>query len=282
MNGSHDRFFHHERDRERAPLGLTTGSSGSGMVVHHHQPYHMVAPSAGGLRGARGGGGSGLGGGTTRDRRGGGFDMGGGGGRLSSYNNGGMMGFGGGGGGLGNYNDDQLLAVEHKTSPTRSDSMDSCGTSSTYNSLDSGSGSFHSQPGVQFQLHPTQEIKNTDEKPMDEKSMIRNMYADDKKMAPSSGPKTIEIFPGYSARLRGAWETYECIAKDFYLPTQCYGCDMRLFCIMDANFVVCPRCKVVGPLDGGADLDYNGGVGLGFTTEELQQWQYDIVRRRNQ
>ena len=51
---------------------------------------------------------------------------------------------------------------------------------------------------------------------------------------------------------------------------------------MDANFVLCPLCKVVSPLQGGADLDYQGGVGLGFTMEDLQQWQHEIILRHKQ
>ena len=91
----------------------------------------------------------------------------------------------------------------------------------------------------------------------------------------------ITIAPGVRARLRGAQETYDCVAQDFYLPTQCLCCGTDdLFCIMDASYVLCPMCKVVSPLDGGADADYQGGVGLGFGMEELRKWQYEILMAR--
>ena len=48
-------------------------------------------------------------------------------------------------------------------------------------------------------------------------------------------------------------------------------------CIMDANYVVCPSCKVVSPLEAGADKDYHGGVGLGFTFEDLSKWLCRVV-----
>ena len=95
---------------------------------------------------------------------------------------------------------------------------------------------------------------------------------------PAAAPQ-IEIAPGLMARLRGAKETWEAVENDFYLPTTCFCCQTDLFCIMDANYVLCPTCKVVGPLEGCAQ-GMEGGVGLGFTYQDLQQWQYEIVVRR--
>lgn len=102
----------------------------------------------------------------------------------------------------------------------------------------------------------------------------------------------IEIAPGVTARLRGAQETMNGIANDFYLPCECYCCQADLFCIMDADFVLCPVCKVVSPVAGGGtgDSDYDnneknddnlaGGVGLGFTLDDLQRYQSEILRGR--
>ena len=94
-------------------------------------------------------------------------------------------------------------------------------------------------------------------------------------------PPTIEVAPGVTARLRGAKESYECVKHDFFLPTKCFCCSLDLFCIMDASYVLCPTCKVVGPLgeghgDGG--MMSNGGVALGITSEVLLQWQSEIAR----
>ena len=97
-------------------------------------------------------------------------------------------------------------------------------------------------------------------------------------MSAAAAPQ-IEIAPGIMARLRGAQETWSCVENDFYLPTTCFCCSSDLFCIMDANYVLCPMCKVVSPLEGCA-TGMDGGVGLGFTFDDLQQWQHEIIVRR--
>ena len=81
----------------------------------------------------------------------------------------------------------------------------------------------------------------------------------------------ITIAPGVKARIRGAKETHDCVKRDYYVPSSCYNCNLDLYSILDASFVLCPKCKVVSPLDGKKRRD--GGVGLGFTHEELQLWQ---------
>ena len=63
--------------------------------------------------------------------------------------------------------------------------------------------------------------------------------------------------------------------NDFYLPVSCFCCSSDLLCIMDANYVLCPACKVVSPMEGCGGGD--GGVGLGFTFDDLQQWQHEIL-----
>ena len=93
-------------------------------------------------------------------------------------------------------------------------------------------------------------------------------------------PLLIPLAPGIMGRIRGVQETVQCITNDYYLPATCMCCAQNLFCIMDACFVLCPTCKVVSPLEGGADHEFDGGVGLGFTLEELQRIQWDIYTRR--
>lgn len=64
------------------------------------------------------------------------------------------------------------------------------------------------------------------------------------------------------------------------MPCACVCCDLTLFCIQDASFVLCPGCRVVSPMDG---LEYegtDGGVGLGFKLDDLAKWQEDIERER--
>jgi hypothetical protein len=103
---------------------------------------------------------------------------------------------------------------------------------------------------------------------------------DDRKQA-SVGTKkckVIEVAPGQYMRLRGAEETWKAIQDDFYVPCSCVICELTLFCIQDATYVLCPKCQVVNPLE---KIDgYDGGVGLGFTIEELAEWQNDILMNR--
>mmetsp|Transcript_12037 Transcript_12037/g.23122 ORF Transcript_12037/g.23122 Transcript_12037/m.23122 type:complete len:323 (-) Transcript_12037:22-990(-) len=91
----------------------------------------------------------------------------------------------------------------------------------------------------------------------------------------------MEIAPGQHVRLRGAKETWQCVENDAYLPTTCFSCDTDLCCIMDASYVLCPLCKVVSPVEGWAGGP-DGGVGLGFTYQDLAMWQQEIIERRNQ
>ena len=91
----------------------------------------------------------------------------------------------------------------------------------------------------------------------------------------------MEIAPGEKVRLRGAKETWQCVENDFYLPTTCFSCDTDLCCIMDASYVLCPVCKVVSPVEGWAGGP-DGGVGLGFTYDDLANWQREIVQRHQQ
>jgi hypothetical protein len=97
---------------------------------------------------------------------------------------------------------------------------------------------------------------------------------------PVAAEPRVEIAPGVTARLRGSQETWECVERDFYLPVTCFSCNLDLCVIMDANLVICPRCRVVSPIDDCSSEGLDGGVGLGFTYDDLRQWQYEIIRRR--
>lgn len=96
----------------------------------------------------------------------------------------------------------------------------------------------------------------------------------------ASWQKSVEISPGQYLRLRGADETWKAIQNDFYMPTECSCCRLTIFCIQDADFVLCPECRVVSPLAGVVYEGSDGGVGLGFTMKELAGWQKDIEMNR--
>jgi LSD1 subclass zinc finger protein len=105
--------------------------------------------------------------------------------------------------------------------------------------------------------------------------------------------RTIEIYPGVSARLRGSGETYRAMLHDQYDPVDCAGCEAPLFVIRDAGYVVCPACKAVSlvPLfaeagrigreeEPTASQRLEGGVGLGFDFEELRKVLTAFGRQR--
>lgn len=86
----------------------------------------------------------------------------------------------------------------------------------------------------------------------------------------------VQVAPGLSLRLRGAAETKEAIERDFYLPAMCLSCQLDMYCIQDASYVVCPRCRVVTPMEGMVE-GFDGGVGLGFTHDALCRRQCEIL-----
>lgn len=91
--------------------------------------------------------------------------------------------------------------------------------------------------------------------------------------------KTVEVSPGVFLRLRGAEETWKAIHTDAYIPCSCICCEGTIFSIDDAVFVLCPLCDAVSPIQGIlSEVGYDGGVGLGFTLEELGRWQREIER----
>jgi hypothetical protein len=93
---------------------------------------------------------------------------------------------------------------------------------------------------------------------------------------PSSLP-TVEISPGVHVRLRGANETLEAIESDSYMPAECFCCESTIFCIQQADYILCPDCRVVSRMEG-ISCTGMGGVGLGFKYEDLARWQADILR----
>ncbi|GKY97845.1 hypothetical protein MPSEU_000742500 [Mayamaea pseudoterrestris] len=101
---------------------------------------------------------------------------------------------------------------------------------------------------------------------------------------PPPAEKMVEVSPDFWVRLRGADETWAAVEHDFYAPVTCFGCSLELFCIQDADFVLCPTCRVVSPMNGiGGGQRPNGrdgGVGLGFTYDSLMRWQSEILEAR--
>ena len=87
--------------------------------------------------------------------------------------------------------------------------------------------------------------------------------------------KQIQVGTEYF-RLRGADETYRAIQHDFITSILCPCCESTLLAIADADFVLCPQCRVVSPL---RESPSHGGVGLGFLLEDLTEDQAELARR---
>lgn len=104
---------------------------------------------------------------------------------------------------------------------------------------------------------------------------ITNHKARDRK----GSTRTIEVSPGVFSRLRGAEETWRAIQYVFYMPCECSCCSLTIFCIQDADYVLCPECRVVSPMsENYSEGCEGGGVGLGFGLEVLAKWQEEIER----
>ena len=93
-------------------------------------------------------------------------------------------------------------------------------------------------------------------------------------------PLLIEISPGVAARVCGAKETYQAVENDFYRPATCQICQSDVCCILDASYLLCPKCRSVSPLEGG-NTDGDLTIGMGFTMDQLQTWQSEILATRS-
>ena len=102
---------------------------------------------------------------------------------------------------------------------------------------------------------------------------------------PSSEPLQIEVSPGFYSPLRGSNETWDAISRGHITRVDCFSCATPLVCIADAEYVLCPDCRVVSPtcvadcmLDRKLPAKpsglphaplVTGGVGLGMKANEL-------------
>lgn len=100
-------------------------------------------------------------------------------------------------------------------------------------------------------------------------------------------PVEVEIGPGVWMELRGADETWIAIMNGGYCPATCFGCSLELLVVLDAEYVLCPECRVVNPIFEDAmgmraellRSDQKAfGVGLGFKPDDLMRWQSEMAR----
>lgn len=90
----------------------------------------------------------------------------------------------------------------------------------------------------------------------------------------------LEVQPGVRAKLRGAYETWSYLQRDYYLSTSCGSCSAALCCIRNVGHVLCPTCRQVTSTEAaaqaaGVSLEERdvSTVGMGLTLEDVQQWE---------
>lgn len=88
----------------------------------------------------------------------------------------------------------------------------------------------------------------------------------------------LELTPGHWVALRGAEETWHALQQGTVCSVNCRVCTTPLLCVESAQYVLCPVCKIVSPLD--AESNCSGlstmleetprhGVGLGVRAEDV-------------
>lgn len=131
------------------------------------------------------------------------------------------------------------------------------------------------ETAIDYDKLPPPSGNDPSESGYDEAEIVQRAYVYDMDKPPRiPQQQTIEVSPGVVLPLLGADVTWRAIQVDFILPCFCYVCDATRFCIEDARFCLCPVCKCVLPMDG----DF--GVGLGFTLEQLAEYQNELEENR--
>ena len=75
----------------------------------------------------------------------------------------------------------------------------------------------------------------------------------------------VEIAPGQYMPLRGSAETLEAVESGKASMVSCFACEATLWCVPDADLVVCPDCRILSPLASKQSSPPRvGGVGLGM------------------
>jgi hypothetical protein len=75
----------------------------------------------------------------------------------------------------------------------------------------------------------------------------------------------LEVAPGQYMLLRGSAETVEAVESGKASMVSCFACEAALWCVPDADLVLCPDCRIVSPLASKQSIQPGvGGVGLGM------------------
>jgi hypothetical protein len=80
----------------------------------------------------------------------------------------------------------------------------------------------------------------------------------------------VEVAPGEYMPLRGSAETLKAIESGKACKVTCFACQASLWCVPDADLVLCPDCRILSPLSSKESSQLwtrHGGVGLGARVE---------------
>ncbi len=85
-------------------------------------------------------------------------------------------------------------------------------------------------------------------------------------------------------RTSGCWSrltpsSSKAIENDCYKTAECVCCESTIFCIQNADYVLCPECRVVSRKEGVSSRGM-GDVGLGFKHEDLARWQDPVLKEQ--
>lgn len=92
-------------------------------------------------------------------------------------------------------------------------------------------------------------------------------YPNSTEQVRSQSPLQLEISPGIFATVRGANETWAAVEDGNVKHSDCICCAIRLICIADAEYALCPECRVVFPLSSSS---FAHGIGLGMALDEYE------------
>lgn len=85
---------------------------------------------------------------------------------------------------------------------------------------------------------------------------------------PTRKTLSVEIQPGFSLPLRGSDETLEAVKRGQVLETPCMACCCWIVVSNDCDFVICPECRVVSPVENGAGTMQYVGLGMSVSAHD--------------
>lgn len=120
-------------------------------------------------------------------------------------------------------------------------------------------------------LSSREEESDSDSEPaLPEEQNYRNQTRSQEREEDDMERVMIEVFPGVEMPLRGSAETQTAISEGRIKTATCLDCTLGLSCIQDAEYILCPLCHCISPLElSSAEVAMGAfGVGLGFVADD--------------